>query len=73
LPLSRFLISLGLDLSFSTPVFEDNQGTIKLIKTSHLTNTGHSNSIKIAYLKEKLDEDAICTAYTKTSLIVNDY
>lgn len=72
MPFSRFLISLGLDLSFPTPVFEDNQGTIKLIKTSHLTNTGHNNSIKIAYLKEKLDEDAICTAYIKTSLIVVD-
>jgi hypothetical protein len=70
--LRDFLTSLGFDLSSPTPVFEDNQGTIKLIKTSRLTDTVRHNAIKIAYLKEKLDEAAICTAYTKTSLMVVD-
>jgi hypothetical protein len=32
----------------------------------------HHHAIKIAYWKEKLDEEAICTAYTKTTLMVLD-
>jgi hypothetical protein len=70
--LCDFLVSLGLDLSSPTAIFEDNQGTIKLVKTSCLTDTIQHNAIKIAYLKEKLDEDAICTAYTKTNFMVVD-
>lgn len=47
--LHDFHISLGLDLSSPTPILEDNQGTIKLIKAIHLTDTVWHNVIKIAY------------------------
>jgi hypothetical protein len=56
--LHDFPISLGLDLSSPTPIFEDNQGTIKLIKAIRLTDTVWHNAIKIACLKETLDEGA---------------
>ncbi len=51
--LRAFLTCLGLILSSPNPIFEDNQGTIKLIKTSLLSDTVHHNSIKLAYLKEQ--------------------
>jgi hypothetical protein len=70
--LHDFLTSLGFDLSSPPPTFEDDQGTIKLVKTSHLTNTVRHIAIKVAYLKEKLDEGALCIAYAKTGLMIID-
>ena len=70
--LRAFLTSLGLNLSSPTPIFEDNQGTIKLIKTSRLSDTVRHNAIKLAYLKEQMDEGAFYPASTKTSMMLVD-
>jgi hypothetical protein len=70
--LRDFLASIGFNLSSPTPTFEDNQGTIKLVKTSRLTDTVCHHALKLAYLKEKLDDHSICVAYAKTGMMMVD-
>jgi hypothetical protein len=41
--LCTFLQSIGIYLPGSTPTYEHNQGTIKLIRTNHLTDTHAEN------------------------------
>jgi hypothetical protein len=43
-----------------------------LVKTSRLTDTVRHHAVKLAYLKEKLDDHSICVAYTKTGMMMVD-
>ncbi len=67
--LHDFLTSIGVNLSSPTPILEDNQGTIKLVKTSGLTDTVCHYAVKIAYIKEQMNKDAVSPASTKTDMM----
>jgi hypothetical protein len=43
-----------------------------LWKTSRLTDTVRHNAVKIAYIKEQMDEDAVTPASTKTAMMLVD-
>jgi len=65
--LRTFLSSIGFPIPSSTPIYEDNQGTIKLIRTHRLTDTVRHYAVKIAWLNEQFLHNHLHTAYTKTS------
>jgi hypothetical protein len=50
--LQSFLTSIGNPLIAPAVIFEDNQGTIKLIRTQRLTNTVCHHDVKLAWLNE---------------------
>jgi hypothetical protein len=70
--LRSFLQSSGIHLNTPTPTYEDNQGTIKLVRTHRLTDTVRHHAVKIAWLNENFDNDQLKLAYTKTSMMLCD-
>jgi hypothetical protein len=60
--------------SFVTPctIFEDNQGTIKLIRTQRLTDTVRHHDVKLAWLNEHFLRGSFLVAYSKTALMLVD-
>jgi len=70
--LYSFLDSIGLPLSGPCLLFEDNQGTIKLIRTNRLTDTVRHHDVKLAWLNENFLTGTFDVAYTKTSLMLVD-
>ena len=52
--------------------YEDNQGTIQLVQSNRLTDTVRHHAIKLACLQEEYNDNSICLAYTKSSLMVVD-
>jgi len=50
--LRSFLQSIGFPLSSASPTYEDNTGTIKLIRTNHLTDIVHHHEVKISWLNK---------------------
>jgi hypothetical protein len=70
--LCTFLQSIGIYLCGPTPTYEDNQGTIKLVRTNRLTDTVRSHAVKIAWLNENFNNEQLQLAYTKTSLMLCD-
>ncbi len=71
--LCSFLQSIGVYLNTPTPTYEDNQGTIKLVRTHRLTNTVRHHAVKIAWLNENFDNDQLKLAYIKLSMMLCDY
>jgi hypothetical protein len=70
--LQSFLQSIGIYLNTPTPTYEDNQETIKLVRTHHLTDTVRHHDVKIAWLIENFDNDQLKLAYTKTTMMFCD-
>ncbi len=70
--LYHFLDSIGLPLSGPCLLFEDNQGTIKLICTNHLTDTVYHHDVKLAWLNKNFFAGTFDVAYTKTGLMLVD-
>jgi hypothetical protein len=70
--LRNFLQSIGIYLCGPTPTYEDNQGTIKLVRTNRLTDTVRHHAVKIAWLNENFDNNQLQLAYTKTNLMLCD-
>jgi hypothetical protein len=70
--LRSFLASIGFPLIASTPIYEDNQGTIKLVRTHRLTDTVRHYAVKIAWLNEQFAQNQLHTAYTKTTMQLAD-
>lgn len=70
--LQTFMSSIGK--SFVTPctIFEDNQGTIKRIRTQHLTDTVRHHDVKLAWLNENFLRGTFTVAYSKTALMLVD-
>jgi hypothetical protein len=70
--LCQLLTGMGFPPTSSTPIFEDNQGTIKLIRTHRLTDTVCHFAVKIAWLHDKFLANHLHAAYTKTSMQLAD-
>jgi hypothetical protein len=70
--LHSFLHSIGFPLSSASPTYEDNTGTIKLIRTNCLTDTVCHHAVKISWLNEHYLNYNIKMANTKTSLMLVD-
>jgi hypothetical protein len=70
--LCSFLQTIGVYLSTPTPTYEDNQGTINLVRTQCLTDTVRHHAVKIAWLNETFSTDQLKPAYTKSSLMLAD-
>jgi hypothetical protein len=70
--LQSFMAAIGK--SFVTPctIFEDNQGTIKLIRTQRLTDTVRHHDVKLAWLNEHFLRGSFLVAYSKTALMLVD-
>jgi hypothetical protein len=68
----HFLDSIGLPLSGPCLLFEDNQGTIKLICTNRLTDTVLHHDVKLAWLNENFLTGTFDVAYTKSTLMLVD-
>jgi hypothetical protein len=60
--------------SFVTPctIFEDNQGTIKLICTQQLMDTVRHHDVKLAWLNENFLLGSFIITYSKTALMLVD-
>jgi hypothetical protein len=65
--LRNFLNSIGFPITTSTPIYEDNQGTIKLIRTHRLTDTICHYAVKISWLNEQFLLQHLHASYTKTT------
>ncbi len=70
--LRDFLQSIGIHLSTPSPTFEDNQGTINLIRSQRLTDTVRHHAVKIAWLNEQFEHRHLKPSYTKTNLMLCD-
>jgi hypothetical protein len=70
--LRDYLQSIGIQLSSPSPTFEDNQGTIKLIRSHRLTDTVRHHAVKIAWLNEQFEQQHLKPSYTKTHLMLCD-
>jgi len=70
--LQSFMSSIGK--SFTTPctIFEDNKGTINLIRTQRLTDTVRHHDVKLAWLNENFLRGSFIVAYSKTALMLVD-
>jgi hypothetical protein len=70
--LQTFLQSIGNPLSSPAVIFEDNQGTIKLIHTQHFTDTVRHFDVKLAWLHENFLRHTFQVAYSKSALMLVD-
>jgi hypothetical protein len=70
--LKTFLTSLGVSCSSPSTIFEDNQGSIKLIHTQRLTDTVRHHAVKLAWLNDHFLQGTFKIAYTKTALMLVD-
>ncbi|MFN9980553.1 MAG: Ty1/Copia family ribonuclease HI, partial [bacterium] len=70
--LCSFLQSIGFPLSSASPTYEDNTGTIKLIRTNRLTDTVRHHAVKISWPNEHYLNNNLKMANTKTSLMLVD-
>ena len=66
------LASIGLPLIVPCVLFENNQGTIKLICTNQLTETVHHHDVNFAWLCEHLLNGTFKVCYTKSVLMLVD-
>jgi hypothetical protein len=70
--IQRFLSSIGFTLKSPAVLFEDNQGTIKLLRTNRLTDTVRHHDVKLAWLNENFLRGTFIVAYLKTTLMLVD-
>jgi hypothetical protein len=70
--LQAFLSAIGKPLVTPSTIFEDNQGTIKLIIMQKLTDTVRHHDVKLAWLSENFLRGSFPVAYSKTALMLVD-
>jgi hypothetical protein len=70
--IQRFLSPIGLPLESPSILFEDNQGTIKLLHTNRLTDTVRHHDVKLAWLNENFLRGTFIVAYLNTKLMIVD-
>jgi hypothetical protein len=70
--IQRFLGSIGLSFKSPSVIFEDNQGTIKLLCTHCLTDTVRHHDVKLAWLNEHFLHGTFIVAYLNTKLMLVD-
>jgi len=70
--LQSFLSSIGRSLLAPAVIFEDNQGTIKLIRMQRLTDTVRHHDVKLAWLNENFLRGTFHIAYSKSALMLVD-
>jgi len=70
--LQSFLPAIGKSLQAPAVLFEDNQGTIKLIRTQRLTDTVQHHDVKLAWLNESFLRGTFTVAYSKSALMLVD-
>jgi hypothetical protein len=70
--IQNFMSAIGH--AFTTPpvLFEDNQGTIELIRTQRLTDTVRHHDAKLAWLNENFLRGTFTIAYSKSALMLVD-
>jgi hypothetical protein len=70
--LQSFMTAIGKSFVSPCTIFEDNQGTIKLIRTQRLTDTVRHHDVKLAWLNEHFLRGSFLVAYSKTALMLVD-
>jgi len=70
--LQTFLQAIGNPLSSPAVLFEDNQGTIKLIRTQRLMDTVRHFDVKLAWLNENFLRGTFQVASSKSALMLVD-
>jgi len=70
--LQSFLNAIGNSLKAPAVIFEDSQGTIKLIRTQQLTDTVRHHDVKLAWLNENFLRGTFTVAYSKSALMLVD-
>jgi len=70
--LQSFLQAIGQSLTRPAVLFEDNQGTIKLIRTQRLTDTVRHHDVKLAWLNENFLRGSFTVNYSKSALMLVD-
>lgn len=70
--LRSFLQSIGVYLNTPTPTYEDNKGSIHLIRTNQLTNTIWHHEVKISWLHEVYSTNQVTPACAKTTMMLAD-
>ena len=70
--LQRFMSSIGLPFTSPSILFEDNQGTIKLIRAQRLTDTVRHHDVKLAWLSEHFLNGTFTISSTKTTMMIVD-
>jgi hypothetical protein len=70
--IQRFLASIGHSLTSPSLLFEDNQGTIKLLQTNRLTDTVRHHDVKLAWLNENFLRGTFIVAYLNTKHMIVD-
>jgi len=70
--LQSFMSSIGKSFTSPCTIFEDNQGTIKLIWTQRLTDTIRHHDVKLAWLNENFLCGTFLVAYSKTAMMLVD-
>jgi hypothetical protein len=70
--LKSFLAAINIPSKSPGTIFEDNQGSIKLIRTQRLTDTVRHYDVKLAWLNDHFLRGTFQVAYTKTTLMLVD-
>jgi len=70
--IQNFLSAIGCPLPSSPVIFEDNKGTINLIRTQRLTDTVRHHDVKLAWLNENFLRGTFTVAYSKSALMLVD-
>ena len=70
--LQNFMTAIGRSCATPSTIFEDNQGTIKLIRTQRLTDTVRHHAVKLAWLNEHFLRGSFIVAYSKTAMMLVD-
>jgi hypothetical protein len=70
--LQSFLQAINNPLQTPAVLFEDNKGTINLIRTQRLTDTVRHHDVKLAWLNENFLRGTFTVAYSKSVLMLVD-
>jgi len=70
--LQAFMSSIGKPFTTPCTIFEDNQGTIKLIRTQRLTDTVRHHDVKLSWLNENFLRGTFIVLYSKTAFMLVD-
>ncbi len=70
--LQSFLQAINNPLQTPAVLFEDNKGTINLIRTQRLTDTVRHHDVKLAWLNENFLRGTFTVAYSKSALMLVD-
>ena len=70
--LHLFSASIGFPMTAATPTMEDNQGMIKCIKSSCITDNVHHLDVQITWLAEQYDTGDVKLTYRKTEVMLAD-